>query len=172
MRNKIITGLVALTMVSGVVPAMAQNGDRYAQNTAPAGQRQNGDGPIAKMLASVEGDLHLDRTQRAVWQDYRNALLQAQPRRPDANGSNAPTRSDNRDTQAQRPHAADGQRPLLAEMLAEGPLQGTPQAAELKRAARSIRTSLSPEQIDRLTKAEASMPKPPHGGRPAHANNG
>jgi hypothetical protein len=172
MRNTIITGLVALTMVSGAVPAMAQSGDRYAQNTATAGQRKAGDRPMAKMLTSVESDLHLDQRQRAVWQDYRNALLRAQPRRPDANGGNAPGRNDDRAQQAARPRTPDGQRPLLAEILADGPLRGTAQEAELKRAAKSVRTSLSPQQIDRLITAEASLPKPPRGGRPAQSNNG
>ena len=165
MRNKIIMGLIALTIVSGAMPALAQSGERYAQNTASAGQPRTGNGPMIKMLGTVEDQLHLEQGQRAAWQDYRNALLHARPPRPEGRKA-APG------PQGEHPQARDGQRPLMAEMLAQGPLHGTQQEATLKRAAANLRASLSPEQIERVIRAEGSMPKPSNGGRPEHPGNG
>lgn len=169
MRNKIITGLIALTIVSGAIPALAQSGDRYAQNTASAGQPWTGNGPMIKMLGTVEDQLHLEQGQRAAWQDYRNALLHARPPRPEGRPEG---RKAAPGPQGEHPQARDGQRPLMAEMLAQGPLRGTQQEATLKRAATNLRASLSPQQIERVIRAEAFMPKPSNGGRPEHPGNG
>jgi hypothetical protein len=164
MRKKIMTGLVALTVMSGTLPAVAENGNRFAQNSAS--QRQQGETPMAKMLSSLEGRLHLDQRQRSVWQDYRNALMRAEQHRPDGDRP----RDDQQGRPARQPQK-DG-RPLLAEMLAQGPLHDTPQAEVLMRAARGVRSGMSPEQIEQIVRAEANLPKPPQGDRPHRSNNG
>lgn len=159
MRKQMITGLVALTVMSAAMPAVAEHAGRFAQKST--NQHQSGETPMAQMLSGDEGRLHLDRNQRAVWQDYRTALLRTQPSRPDAHASGRP---DAQRGQMPRPNVKNGQRPLLAEILANGPLRGTPQADALMRAAKNVRATLSPEQIDLLVRPEASLPKPQRRG--------
>ncbi|MTH80123.1 hypothetical protein [Paracoccus aestuariivivens] len=110
---------------------------------------------LAERLAAAEIYLGITTEQEPAWRDYCQALLKFAPV-PFVADDKAPSADPN------------GQMPkrLMSEVLAQNALNQSEKARTLLNAVSALRSSLDPDQIERLAWIEPSFHQKPHGPFP------
>ncbi|MEO9340427.1 hypothetical protein ABFT80_23730 [Mesorhizobium sp. SB112] len=131
---------------------------------------------LAERLAATETYVGITAGQLDAWRAYSSALIAFFEHPEQDRGSGGPHREERQPsatTQEQRPQPGDtASRPLLAERLADRTIAQTGKAETLKAAVAALRSALSGEQLDRLTKAERAFAPHDHQRGPAGKDAG